>query len=192
MFRPVTVSLIALAIVTTAASAARAQDRLDLSGIEINVHGGAVFLDALESNELYGGATALLHVGGGVALGGTVDWVGTTVEVGDDDFDATIWYYSGELSYGFPSVTRAQFYGSIGAGVERFQPGGDLEDTGAEDETELMVPVGIGVRWVNDKADPDWGATFEARDRIVYRDEQDTKVSNDWSIALGLSLLIGG
>ena len=193
MYRHVTTSLIVLTLIPTAVSDALSQDRLDLSSaIEINVHGGAVFLDELESNELFGGATALLHVGSGIALGGTVDWVGTTVELGDESEDATIWYYSGELAYGFPSVTQAQFYGLIGAGVARFQPGSALEDAGAEEETDIMVPIGVGVRWLNHKDDPAWGATVEIRDRIVYSDDEETKVSNDWSIALGLSLLLGG
>ena len=151
MYRQVTASLIVLALVPSAVSEALAQDRLDLSSaLEINVHGGAAFLDALETNELFGGATALLHVGSGIALGGTVDWVGTTIDPDEEDeegaLDATLWYYSAELSYAFPSVTQAQFYGLIGAGVARFQPGSDLEDAGAEDETDPMVPVGVGVR----------------------------------------------
>lgn len=193
MFRHVTVWLIVLALVPMTVSKALSQDRLDLSSaIEVNVHGGGAFLDGLESNELFGGVTALLHVGSGVGLGGTVDWVGATVEVGDESEDATLWYYSGELSYGFPSVTQAQFYGLIGAGVARFQPGSALEDAGAEDETDIMVPIGVGVRWLSRKAHPSWGATLEIRDRIVYTDDEETKVSNDWSVALGLSLLLGG
>jgi len=196
MHRQVTVSLIALALLPMAVSEALSQDRLDLSSaIEINVHGGAVFLDELESNQLFGGGTALVHLGSGIALGGTVDWVGATVEneiEDEDDYDATIWYYSGELFYGFPTVTQAQFYGLIGAGVARFQPGSDLEDAGAEDETDPMVPLGVGVRWLNHMEDPSWGATLEIRDRIIYSKDEETKVSNDWSIALGLSLLLGG
>ena len=196
MHRQVTVSLIALALLPMAVSEALSQDRLDLSSaIEINVHGGAAFLDELESNQLFGGGTALVHLGSGIALGGTVDWVGATVEneiEDEDDYDATIWYYSGELFYGFPTVTQAQFYGLIGAGVARFQPGSDLEDAGAEDETDPMVPLGVGVRWLNRMEDPSWGATLEIRDRIIYSKDEETKVSNDWSIALGLSLLLGG
>jgi opacity protein-like surface antigen len=197
MYRHVTASLIVLALVPTGVSKALAQDRLDLSSaLEINVHGGGAFLDELETNELYGGATALLHVGSGIALGGTVDWVGTTVDEDEDDdeegLDATLWYYSAELSYAFPTVTQAQFYGLIGAGVARFQPGSDLEDAGVEDESNVMVPVGVGVRWLNSKDDPSWGATVEIRDRIVYSDDEETKVSNDWSVAFGLSLLLGG
>ena len=191
MLTHVTVPMIALSLLTVT-SEARSQDRLDLSGLEVNLHGGGAFLDGLETNEWYGGVTALVHVGSGVGLGGTVDWVGTTVEVGEEDFDATIWYYSGELSYGFPSVTQAQFYGFIGAGIARFQPGDELEDAGAEDESDIMVPVGVGVRWLNRKADPSWGATLEVRDRVIYVDEEETKVSNDWSISLGLSLVLGG
>ena len=197
MFRYVTVSTIVLALLPLTVSEARSQDRLDLSGLEINVHGGGAFLDGLETNELYGGGSAYLHFGSGLAVGGTADWVGTTVEVGGEDedegLDATIWYYSAELSYGFPSVTQAQFYGFIGAGVARFQPGSELEDAGAEDESNVMVPVGVGVRWLNDKLDPSWGANLEIRDRVVYvDDEEETKVSNDWSISLGLSLVLGG
>lgn len=193
MDRHVTVPLIALALVPIGVSPALSQDRLDLSSaIEINVHGGGAFLDQVEENELFAGATALVHVGSGVALGATADWVGTTVEVGDDALDATLWYYSGELQYGFPSVSRGQFYGLIGAGVARFQPGSELEDSGAEDESHVMVPVGAGVRWLNRKTDPSWGGTLEARDRIVYIDDEETKVSNDWSVAVGLSLILGG
>jgi len=193
MFRHVTVSLMVLALLA-ASTEAGAQDRLDLSGLEVNLHGGGAFLDGLETNEWYGGVSAYLHLGSGVALGGTVDRVGTTLEGEGDDEDraATIWYYSGELSYSFPSVTQAQFYGFIGAGIARFQPGDELEDAGAEDESDIMVPVGVGVRWLNRKADPSWGATLEVRDRVIYVDEEETKVSNDWSISLGLSLVLGG
>jgi len=196
MYRHVTATLIVLVLVPMAASPALSQDRLDLSSaIEINAHGGVAFLDEVEQNELFGGATALVHLGSGLALGGTVDWVGTTVEEGgdgEDGLDATLWFYSGELNYGFPTVTRAQFYGLIGAGVARFQPGSELEDAGAEDESHVMVPIGVGVRWLNRKADPSWGATLEVRDRIVYADDEETKVSNDWSLAFGLSLILGG
>lgn len=193
MYRHVTVPLIALALVPMATSPALTQDRLDLSSaIEINVHGGMAFLDQVEENELFAGGTALLHVGSGVALGATADWVGTTIEVGEDDFDATLLYYSAELHYGFPTVTRGQFYGLIGAGVARFQPGSELEDEGVEDESHIMVPVGVGVRWLNSKTDPSWGGTLEVRDRIVYSDDEETKVSNDWSVAVGLSLILGG
>ena len=109
------------------------QERLDLSGVEINAHGGVAFLDGLETNELFGGGTALIHVGSGVSLGGTVDWVGTTVDLDEEDGEsATLWYYSAELQYGFPSVTQAQFYGLIGAGVAKFQPSEELEDLGVE------------------------------------------------------------
>ena len=96
------------------------------------------------------------------------------------------------LQFAFPSVTQAQFYGLIGAGVAKFQPSEELEDLGSEDESDIMVPVGVGVRWLNDKEDASWGATLEIRDRIIYIDEEETKVSNDWSLAFGLSLVLGG
>ena len=194
MIRHVTVSTIVLALLPFTVSEARSQDRLDLSGLEINAHGGLAILDASETNEFYAGGTALLHFGSGIAFGGTVDWVGVTVEdvVEDADEDASIWYYSGELSYGFPSVTQAQFYGFLGAGVAQTKPGDALSDAGVEDESHLMVPLGVGFRWLNDKLDPSWGANFEFRDRVVYIDEDETKVSNDWSISLGLSLVLGG
>lgn len=196
MYRHVTAWLIALALVPTAVREAAAQDRLDLSGVEVNVHGGVAFLDGLETNEPFAGGTALIHVGSGVSLGATVDWVGTTVDLDEEDDEdgesATIWYYSGELYYGFPSVTQAQFYGFIGAGLAKFQPSEELEDLGAEDESDIMVPLGVGVRWLSRKEDPSWGATLEIRDRVIYIDEDETKVSNDWSLAVGLSVLLGG
>ncbi|HJU87367.1 MAG TPA: outer membrane beta-barrel protein [Gemmatimonadota bacterium] len=196
MYRNVTAWLIVLALVPTAIREAVAQERLDLSGVEVNVHGGVAFLDELETNEPFAGGTALIHVGSGVALGGTVDWVPATVDLDENDDEdgesAALWYYSAELQYGFPSVTQAQFYGLIGAGVAKFQPSEDLEDLGVEDESDIMVPVGVGVRWYNDKEDASWGATLEVRDRIVYKDEEETKVSNDWSLGIGLSLVLGG
>lgn len=194
MIRHVTVSTIVLALLPLTVSEARSQDRLHLSGLEINAHAGLAILDAPETNEFYAGGTAMLHFGSGLALGATVDWVGVTVEdvVEDADENASIWYYSGELSYGLPSVTQAQFYGFIGAGVAQTKPGDELSDAGVEDESYLMVPVGAGFRWLNDKLDPSWGANMEFRDRIVYVDEEETKVSNDWSISLGLSLILGG
>ena len=194
MIRLLTVSTIVLALLPVTASEARSQDRLDLSGLEINAHAGLAILDAYETSEFYAGGTALLHFGSGIALGATVDWVGVTVEdvVGEADEDGSILYYSGELSYGFPSATQAQFYGFLGAGVATTHPGDELSDAGVDDESHLMVPLGIGFRWLNDKLDPSWGANMEFRDRVVYIDEEETKVSNDWSISLGLSLVLGG
>jgi opacity protein-like surface antigen len=196
MYRHVTAWLIALALVPTAVREAAAQDRLDLSGVEINVHGGVAFLDGLETNEPFAGGTALIHVGSGISLGATVDWVPTTIDIDEEDDEdgesAALLYYSAELHYGFPSVTQAQFYGLIGAGVAKFQPSEELEDLGVEDESDIMVPIGVGVRWLNDKEDASWGTTLEIRDRVVYKDEEETKVSNDWSLAIGLSLVLGG
>ena len=77
----------------------------------------------------------------------------------------------------------------------------DLDELGAvlglvaargEDESDLMIPIELGVRWVNDKADADWGALFQVRDRVTYRADEDKKVRNDWSVGVGLSLFIGG
>lgn len=196
MYRNVTAWLIVLALVPTAIREAAAQERLDLSGVEVNVHGGAAFLDGLETNEPFAGGTALIHMGRGISIGATVDWVGTTVDLDEEDDEdgesATLWYYDAELQYAFPSVTQAQFYGLIGAGVAKFQPSEELEDLGVEDESDIMVPLGVGVRWLNDKEDASWGATLEIRDRIVYIDEEETKVSNDWSAAIGLSIVLGG
>ena len=196
MFRIFVVSSIVLALASVTVSESRAQDRLDLSGLELNVHGGVAILDAPEQSEFYAGGTALVHLGGGLALGGTVDWVSSTVEELDDDFDATLWYYNGEVQYGIPSATNAQFYVLGGVGVARFSPGEELQDLEVDSDSEIMVPLGLGVRWVNDKTDASWGATLEFRDRIVVFDEEeqdnDTKVSNDWTIGLGLSLILGG
>ena len=46
----------------------------------------------------------------------------------------------------------------------------------------------VRVCWSEERA----AATLEIRDRIVYKDEEETKVSNDWSLAFGLSLVLGG
>ena len=193
MHRHVTISLIAVALGSLTVSEARAQDRLDITGLEISPHGGLIFLDELETTGFFAGGTALFHVGGGLALGGTADWATSTVEIGDDDFDVTLWHYSGEIWYGLPTVTRAQFYGALGVGVAQLHPSSELEDAGGDDETDIMVPIELGVRWVNDKADADWGALFQVRDRVVYGgEEDDKKVRNDWSIGMGLSFLIGG
>ena len=193
MHRHVTVSLIAVALGSLTVSQARAQDRLDITGLEISPHAGFIFLDELENSEFFAGGTALFHVGGGLALGGTVDWANSTVEVGDEDFDVTLWHYSGEIWYGLPTVTRAQFYGALGVGVAQLHPSSEFEDAGGDDESDIMVPIELGVRWVNDKADADWGALFQVRDRVVYGgEEEDKKVRNDWSVGIGLSLFIGG
>lgn len=196
MFRILVVSSIVLALGPVTVSQARAQDRMDLSGLELNVHGGVAILDAAEQSEFYAGGTALVHLSGGLALGGTVDWVSTSTTELEEDFDLTLWYYNGEVQYGIPSAENAQFYVLGGIGVARFSPGEELEDEGIDSDSEIMVPVGLGVRWVNDKTDASWGATLEFRDRIIYADAEeaadDTKVSNDWTISLGLSVILGG
>ena len=196
MYRHVTATMLALALVPLAASAALSQDRLDLSSaLELNIHGGSMGLDQLDAWEIHGGGNALVHLGSGFGLGATVDWVRTKVDVGDDEEeDATFWYYNAELQYALPSVTRAQFYGVFGVGVSRYDASEELEEAGVEGDTNLMVPIGLGVRWLNRKVDPSWGATFDVRDRIVYieDDRVDTSISSDWSIAIGLSLILGG
>ena len=92
----------------------------------------------------------------------------------------------------YPLLLLAGFYGAIGVGASQVQPDSDFEDAGGEDESDLMIPIELGVRWVNDKADADWGALFQVRDRVTYRADDDKKVRNDWSVGVGLSLYIGG
>lgn len=177
---------------------ARAQDG-PFSGptVEVTALGGLLYLDVDGWNPAVGGRLAI-HLPNGFGVGASVDRTTRGVEIGDESDDAETWLYAGELRYTIPSATRANFYGFLGVGQARFVASDlEAEALGAEDRTELLIPLGLGMRWYAHGGDPWWALTAEFRDHIVLADEdeatgRDDETTNNYQLSFGLSFLLGG
>ncbi|MFN2383294.1 MAG: thrombospondin type 3 repeat-containing protein, partial [Gemmatimonadota bacterium] len=102
----------------------------------------------------------------------------------------------------FPSMGRTQFFVNAGVGGATTQiddlPGAD-DDFTRESSTELLVPVGGGLRFLNREVDPSWALRIDARDNIIFVDQFDTEEedtdkepTNNFELTAGLSFFFGG
>lgn len=188
---------------------------------EFNLHGGAfqrdlgfdieeVDLDDEDDDtdtDVLVGARLMRHTSSGFGFGGNFDWIfasefplGPAFE--NEDANLNLLLYSGEIDYTFPSDSRTKFF--VGAGI-----GGasmtcdDCPDDEAFDalkDTDLLVPVAIGLKFLDDAVDPAWGFRVDARDNIIWNEttfdaEQgdfDEEASNNWELSAGISFFFGG
>lgn len=186
---------------------------------ELNIHGGLYQRDLgldVEEFDLADedddtdtdpliGARLLYNTTSGIGLGANFDWVFVDeIPLGpgapSEDVNVNLYLWSGELHYTFPSESRAKFFAGAGIGgaTRQFT---DLGVTGDDEETftDLLVPVFLGLKFVNDAFDPSWGFTVEGRDNIIWIDEfdpvegdEDKKAENTWALQAGLSFFFGG
>lgn len=165
--------------------------------VELAGHGGLMFFD-VEGTELATGGRLALHLPNGLGFAAAVDRATRAVELDDETDDAVTWFYAGEIHYTIPSATRAHFFGFLGFGQARFDASGlEEESLGADDRTETLIPVGLGLRWYNHPGAPWWALRAEFRDNIVIADEdeaagRDDEVTNNYQLSFGLALLLGG
>lgn len=187
-----------------------------VSNWELNLHGGPYWHDIdlrdeddeqdeedMEADFILG-TRLVRNTPSGFAFGGNFDWVladqidlPSTVE--DDDIDVNIYLYSVELDYIFNPASTAQFFAGVGIGGRTLQFN-DLPDVfGDESNTDLLIPLAIGLKTVNDPNDPSWGFRVDLRDNGVIADqfdpdelETDSEWENTWELSGGISFYFGG
>lgn len=184
--------IVALAAIATlaGAQAAQAQGRY-VRPWELNVHAGAFFPDQFGQNddtELMLGARILVNLLSGWSFGGSFDWVPRNL--GNDDLNTYL--YSGGLEYNFSSESTTRLFAGAGLGAATTKFSDASDDL--EDETALLVPLAVGIKWFDRPADPSWGIRAELRDNIVWwgrGDGEDDEPTNNFEISGGVSFLFG-
>jgi hypothetical protein len=183
---------------------ARAQDEDDEPprgpgrAVELEVHGGGLRFDGEGSRLSYGGR-ATLRLPGGIGIGGSATMAKRPFDddiTGDETEEADAAFYTVDLSYMLESVTRANFFATVGAGIARFDPPPSYRALGVEEKDELVIPLGLGILWYNHPGGGWLGIRTELRDNIVFLngDERlgtDDAIANNWELSVGLSLLFG-
>lgn len=185
---------LALAFVATlaSASAAQAQGRY-IRPYELNVHVGAFFPDQFQNDdtEVMFGGRILVNLLSGWSFGGSFDWVPRdAIATGGEDIDRNTYLYSGGVEYNFSSQSTTRLFAGAGLGAATTKFG----DTEAiDDQTDLMVPLAVGIKWFNQPADPSWGIRAELRDNIIWFEDGggETDATNNFEISGGVSILLG-
>lgn len=185
-------TLAATVVLTVAgAGVAQAQGRY-IRPYEFNIHAGAFFPDQFEGDdtELMLGARILVNLLSGWSFGGSFDWVPRTL--GDGDLDLNTYLYSGGVEYNFSSQSTTRLFAGagLGAATTKFSDASD----NLEDETDLMVPLAVGVKWFDRPANPSWGIRAELRDNIIWWERgggDDNDPTNNFEISGGVSLFLG-
>lgn len=168
---------------------------------ELNLHGGAFFLDNADDTDVMLGARILLHFPSGWGFGGNFDWVLSNTDLDDDgpgeDIDQNLYLYSGEITYAFPTTSQLEFFVSGGVGAATFKLSDipePLEDVIEDSSTNLLIPVGGGVRWYNRTSSPSWAIRGDVRDNIIFVDtfdtvegDEDSKATNNFEVSGGVS-----
>lgn len=157
---------------------------------ELNLHAGVIFIDEsyiVDEAEGIFGARFLLNLPSGLGFGGNFDYV----QVSSGDADVDVYGYSGVLEYTFPSTSQAHFFvvGGIGAATAKFDAPAGEDDS----ETDLLIPLGGGLKWFNRTNDPNWAIRVDVRDNIVFSDfGDDSETTNNIEVSGGVSFLFGG
>jgi len=208
------------ALATVAAAALLLPDlaRAQVSNWELNLHGGVYQRDLgldvdefdlddadddTDTDPLFG-ARLQYNFANGFGIGANFDWVlldqvPNPPGSENEDMNVNLYLYDAELHYAFPATSRAKLFlgAGVGAATRRFS---DIPPSGgSENFTDLLVPVFVGFKYVNDAFAPSWGLTLEARDNIIWLDEfdlveQDTdkNATNTWALQGGISFFFGG
>lgn len=165
---------------------------------ELNLHGGGFFLDEDLANDtdVMFGARMFLHLPSGLGFGGNFDWVLSDTDFDGDDIDQNLYLYSAELTYAFPTSGQVEVFlnGGIGAATFKFS---DVPEPFDDSQTELLVPVGGGLRWYNRVDNPSWAIRGDVRDNIIFFNDQvdpvegdeDTKATHNFEVTGGLSFI---
>lgn len=184
-----------------------------VSAWEFNLHAGAFQRDLGfdegddTDTDFLAGVRLMRHSDNGFGFGGNFDWVfADEFELGpgfeDEDVNINIFLYSAELQYTFPTTGPVDFFVGAGIGGMTTQfddlPGAD--DFLDETETDLLVPIAAGLRFLNDDVNPTWGFRVDGRDNIQFIEDvpdpeegdTDTEAENNWELSAGISFFFGG
>lgn len=192
-------AILGLFILAFAPASARAQN-----WYELNLHGGALLLDDKigEDADPMLGARFMLQYESGFAWGGNFDWVLSDVDIDDDgpgeDIDQSLFLYSAEVDYVFPSTSQTRFFvgGGIGAATFKFS---DVPEPFEDSSTELLIPLAAGIKYYNNSSPggSTWAIRADVRDNIILFDDQfdasegdtDTEATNNFEISGGVSFI---
>lgn len=151
---------------------------------EVNVHSGTMHLALTEDHQLMAGGRVGLTTGTGWGVGGNFDWVNT-------DF-ATVTMYSAEVNLTIDSGIPADLMLAVGAGAASVSPedAGDTQQPVVTDDTDFMVPIGIGLKWHDPSAAaPYIGYRVDVRDNIIFAADDFDKDRHNWEFSAGVSIL---
>lgn len=180
--------LMVVALVLAATGMAQAQ----ANQYELNAHVGAFRPDLDVGDDLGDPDTDVMlggrfHLtpGGTWGFGANFDWVNVDRIPGlGEDTSVSMYLYSGELNYTFPSVSQGKFFLVGGLGGRTVK----IEDQD-EDETRLTAPLGAGFKWLNDARVPAWAIRADIRDHLIFGDEDEGEdnLQNNWEVSGGVS-----
>lgn len=188
-----TVGLLASPVATVAQDFVR-----PLPPYELNVHAGAFYPDSSfldDSTEFLLGLRFFLNLPSGFGFGGNFDWIPRgSIEVGGDlgTIDVNTFLYTAELNYMWP---LAEFFGLfVGAGVGAATTRFDNVPEGFNNfENDLLIPIGLGIKWFDESDTPTWAFRAEVRDNIIWSEDLagSTAAGNNWELSAGFSFLFG-
>lgn len=186
---------------------------------EFNAHAGAfrydLGLDDDDDDEntdtdVLAGLRLARHWESGWGIGVNGDWVFAdqfdlpeTAE--DEDINVDLYLYSAEIDYTFPSAGRTNFFLAAGIGGATTRVS-DIPtatgDDGDEATTDLLIPLGVGLKFHNDNVDPTWAIRIDVRDNLIWRNdidivdpqaiEGDTELKSNFELSGGISFFFGG
>lgn len=169
---------------------------------ELNVRGGALRHDVFDETDTdftVGGRLAR-YTAGGWGIGAALDYADAGEHRLADavTIDARLLRYAAEIDRSFPATGRTRF--SLGTGIGAATASYDGLPNGRDrSETNLMVPVSAGLKFMNRGTAPSWGITLGARDHIVFLGDtdpagnaRDSEVAHHVQGTVGLSFFFGG
>src|SRR5688572_24253226 len=137
---------------------------------ELNLNGGAHFIDDADDTDVGFGARLFMNRPSGFGFGGNFTWIISNADFDEDepgDNDVNTYLYSGEVEYTFGSPSQLHpFVGAgIGAATTKIS---DLPEDVEDSETNLHIPLAGGIKWFNRTNDPTWAIRAEIRDNIIH------------------------
>lgn len=204
MGRWFTVALVALFGFAWTGAAQAQEEHYGNRPYELNLNAGAHFLDSDASGgesdtDVGFGGRIFLNQPSGWGFGGSFTYVLSNVDIDDDpdtenDLDVSTYLYSGEIAYTFPSGNRLHPFVNVGVGGATTKIS-DVPEGFDDSETNLLIPVGGGIKWFN--ASNSMGIRADVRDNIirVSGDDDagtDSEMFHNFEVSGGISFLFGG
>lgn len=158
------------------------QARAQATPYELNVHAGALSREDAEDTDVLIGARIMLQYPSGWGWGGNFDWVNA-------DEDVNLYLYSFEIdhTFGRGSQLRPFVGGGIGAATVKIS---DAPEGADDSDTNVLIPLAGGVKWLDQPSQPNWAIRGEIRDNIIFSEsdgDDDDGASNNWEFSGGVS-----
>lgn len=169
---------------------------------ELNVRGGALRHDVFDESDTdftIGGKLAR-YTAGGWGIGAALDYADAgerpLADVGS--VDVRLLRYAAEIDRSFPARGKTRFTLGTGVGAATASYDG-LPGAGDKSETNLMVPISAGLKFMNRADAPSWGLTLAARDQMIFLGDtdplgnaRDSEIAHHVQGTVGLSFFFGG